>query len=178
MPSTRSSGTAAFLAACLIAAAPADSQWLNFPTPGLPRTTDGTPDLSAPAAIRDGHPDLTGVWTSECGIYGRDACFPRRGLFFDLARDLAPEEVTMTPWAAGIAAQRSSRDHVDDPLGYCLPPGFPRITFGGGPFKIQNHHGWDIRLGAGTATPSSSRPPACAMGDGSIREWVARTAMR
>jgi hypothetical protein len=141
MPSTRSSGTAAFLAACLIAAAPADSQWLNFPTPGLPRTTDGTPDLSAPAAIRDGHPDLTGVWTSECGIYGRDACFPRRGLFFDLARDLAPEEVTMTPWAAGIAAQRSSRDHVDDPLGYCLPPGFPRITFGGGPFKIVHAPG-------------------------------------
>jgi hypothetical protein len=62
-------------------------------------------------------------------------------LFFDLARDLAPEEVTMTPWAAGIAAQRSSRDHVDDPLGYCLPPGFPRITFGGGPFKILHAPG-------------------------------------
>jgi hypothetical protein len=57
-------------------------------------------------------------------------------LFFDLARDLPPDAVTMTPWAAGIAKQRASRDHVDDPLGYCQPPGFPRVAFSGGPFKI------------------------------------------
>ena len=25
---------------------------------------------------------------------------------------------------------------VDDPYGYCLPPGTPRINFGGGPFRI------------------------------------------
>jgi hypothetical protein len=25
---------------------------------------------------------------------------------------------------------------VDDPYGYCLPPGVPRIDYGGGPFKI------------------------------------------
>ena len=42
----------------------------------------------------------------------------------------------MTPWAAGIQRQRSERNHVDDPYGYCLPPGVPRINFGGGPFKI------------------------------------------
>lgn len=141
MSATRSLGTAACLAASMIAAAPAHSQWLNYPTPGLPRSADGKPDLAARPAIRDGHPDLSGIWTSECGIYGRDGCFPQRGLFFDLARSLPPEDVTMTPWAAGIAAQRSSRDHVDDPLGYCLPPGFPRITFGGGPFKIVHAPG-------------------------------------
>lgn len=115
---------------------PAHGQWLNYPTPGLPRTADGKPDLAAPAPTRDGHPDLTGVWVSECGIYGRDACFPKQGLFFDLARGLAPDDVVMTPWAAAIAKQRSSRDHVDDPVGYCLPPGVPRINFAGGPFKI------------------------------------------
>ena len=42
----------------------------------------------------------------------------------------------MTPWAAAIQAQREKRNHVDDPYGYCLPPGVPRINFGGGPFKI------------------------------------------
>src|SRR5687767_13686943 len=110
MPTARLLRTAAFLAASVIAETiPAYAQWLNYPTPGLPRTADGTPNLSAPAPTRDGHPDLSGVWTSECGIYGRDACFPRRGLFFDLARDLAPEDVVMTPWAAGIAKQRSDR---------------------------------------------------------------------
>ena len=42
----------------------------------------------------------------------------------------------MTPWAQGIQTQREARNHVDDPYGYCLPPGTPRINFGGGPFKI------------------------------------------
>ena len=42
----------------------------------------------------------------------------------------------MTPWASAIQAQREARDHVDDPYGYCLPPGVPRIDFGGGPFKV------------------------------------------
>jgi hypothetical protein len=27
----------------------ADAQWLNYPTPGTPRTRDGKPDLSAKA---------------------------------------------------------------------------------------------------------------------------------
>jgi hypothetical protein len=42
------------------------AQWLNFPTPGIPRTRDGKPDLAAPAPrAPDGHPDLTGVWMHE-----------------------------------------------------------------------------------------------------------------
>jgi len=42
----------------------------------------------------------------------------------------------MTPWAAAIQAHRESRDHVDDPYGYCMPPGVPRIDYGGGAFKV------------------------------------------
>ncbi len=42
------------------------AQWLNFPTPGTPRTRDGKPDLTAPAPrAPDGKPDLTGVWMHE-----------------------------------------------------------------------------------------------------------------
>src|SRR5690349_2031753 len=41
---------------------PADAQWLNRRTPNIPRTANGTPDLSAPAPRgADGHPDLSGV---------------------------------------------------------------------------------------------------------------------
>jgi hypothetical protein len=117
-------------------AVPAAGQWLNFRTPGIPRLPDGKPNLSAPAPrTAAGRPDLAGVWAAECAIYDGNPCFTR-SLFFDLARDLKPGEVEMTPWAAGVAAQREGREHVDDPYGFCLPPGVPRIDFGGGPFKV------------------------------------------
>jgi hypothetical protein len=120
----------------LLLGAASQAQWVNYPTPAIPRLPDGRPNLSAPAPRTvDGKPDLTGIWAAECSIYGRDGCFTR-GLFFDLAKDLKPADVEMTPWASAIQKQRESRDHVDDPYGYCLPPGVPRMYFAGGPFKI------------------------------------------
>jgi hypothetical protein len=42
------------------------AQWLNYPTPGTPRTRDGKPNLAAPAPrALDGKPDLSGVWMHE-----------------------------------------------------------------------------------------------------------------
>lgn len=125
-----------FAAIFLLPAGMAHGQWLNYPSPGIPRLPDGKPNLSA-AAPKDaaGKPDLSGIWAVECNIYGQDPCFTR-SIFFDLAKDLKPGEVQMTPWAAALAAQRQMRNHVDDPYGYCLPPGFPRIDYGGGAFKI------------------------------------------
>lgn len=114
----------------------ASAQWLNYKTPGIPRLPDGKANLAAPAPrMANGMPDLSGVWAAECAIYDGNPCFVR-SLFFNLARDLKPEEVQMTPWAAAVSAQRAGREHVDDPYGFCMPPGVPRIDFGGGPFRI------------------------------------------
>jgi hypothetical protein len=42
------------------------AQWVNYPTPGTPRTPDGKLNLAAPAPrAPDGKPDLTGVWMHE-----------------------------------------------------------------------------------------------------------------
>jgi hypothetical protein len=103
----------------------AAAQWLNYPTPGIPRLPDGSPDLSAPAPqTADGHPDLSGIWDVGHMRY-----------FHDLADGLEPGVVELTPWAAAIRKQRMDRNHVDDPYGYCLPLGVPRINVRS-PFKI------------------------------------------
>src|SRR5204863_7494789 len=47
-------------------------QWLNYPTPGTPRTRDGKPDLSAKAPrASGGKPDLSGVWRTEPEVPGK-----------------------------------------------------------------------------------------------------------
>jgi hypothetical protein len=107
------------MALMVLLATDANAQWLKYPTPGIPRLPDGQANLSAQVPrTAEGKPDLTGTWirTDIADL-------------FDLARNLTRGELLMTPWAAAIQAQRESRDHVDDPYGYCLPLGTPRINF-------------------------------------------------
>ena len=58
---------AAFVVCLLCASVSLDAaQWLNYKTPGVPRTRDGKPKLNAPAPRTiDGHSDLSGVWMHE-----------------------------------------------------------------------------------------------------------------
>jgi len=42
---------------------PLVAQWLHSPTPGVPRTPNGKPDLTALAPrTSNGKPDFSGVW--------------------------------------------------------------------------------------------------------------------
>jgi hypothetical protein len=48
--------------AVLMLSAPLPAQWMNLPTPGIPRTATGKPNLTAPAPhTADGKPDLSGL---------------------------------------------------------------------------------------------------------------------
>jgi hypothetical protein len=114
------------IAAVLMMTASPSAQWLGHPTPGLPRTPDGKPNLDAPAPkTADGKPDISGLWLTR-GIY-----------IGNIARDLK-EEPPMQPWAAALYKQRRDNLSKDDPTGRCVPGGVPRSTAVPYPFKILN----------------------------------------
>ena len=127
-------GTVYVWAVVGLIATSAEAQWLNHPTPGIPRLSDGRPDLNAPAPrLANGKPDLTGMWGDEC--MNGTPCFQEKNRFFDISRGLDPAAVVLTEWAAAVQRQRQSRDRIDDPYASCLPPGIPRMYFNN-PFKI------------------------------------------
>jgi hypothetical protein len=50
----------------VLLASGASAQWLDYPTPGIPRLPNGKANLAAPTPrSADGHPDLSGVWMHE-----------------------------------------------------------------------------------------------------------------
>ena len=102
-------------------------QWLGYPTPGIPRTKDGKPDLKAPAPrTSDGKVDLSGLYLSDDARH-----------FSDIASDFKPGEFPIQPWAAALAKQRQDTNRYEDPYSHCLPLGVPRInTPANRPFKI------------------------------------------
>jgi hypothetical protein len=103
----------------------ATAQWLNLPTPGIPRTADGKANLAAPAPrTADGKPDLSGLWMLNAGP----------GHIANIAA-----AVNAQPWADELYKQRLGNLGKDDPWTVqCLPAGPRAILKGGdGPARIM-----------------------------------------
>jgi len=105
------------------------AQWLHYPTPGIPRTPDGKPNLSAPAPkTPDGKPDLSGIWNIEDN--------PGQTQFLDLAPSVTGG-LPYRPGMAELAKARSAPPKTGEPITRCLPIGIvERHTWVGGLKKI------------------------------------------
>ena len=104
------------LPAAALCLAPINAQWLHYPTPGIPRTPDGKPDLSAPAPrTPDGKPDLSGLWRGDQSGEGET--------------EKAIEAIQPQPWADALSKKRKEELFKDDMSVLCLPFG-PRANVG------------------------------------------------
>jgi hypothetical protein len=113
---------ASVLALMALTTVSAEAQWLKSPTPGIPRTSDGKPDLSAPAPrTSDGKPDLSGVWQMRLPI----------AYIANIVADLKPSEIM--PWANKVFRERVSDYGKDDPWTIGCLPGGPRVIVGSRP---------------------------------------------
>jgi hypothetical protein len=103
------------------------AQWVDTPTPGVPRLADGKPDLNAAAPrASDGKPDLSGVWraSNASGKY-----------VLRLGADLP--EIPLRPEARELYNKRLAADGAGRPAERCLPHGLPLdMMFRGSPIRI------------------------------------------
>jgi hypothetical protein len=117
----------AFAGAAALASAPLAAQWLDYPTPGLPRTASGKPNLAAPVPrTPDGKPDLSGLWDAPGG---------KAPLMEDLAK-FVEGGLPLSPWGEQLLKARLANFDKDDPDGYCQPLGLVRMHAHPYPRKI------------------------------------------
>jgi hypothetical protein len=98
----------AFSSALSLSAA---GQWIGYPTPNIPRTADGKPNLNAPTPkAPDGHPDLSGIWQTTSGKW-----------LVNIAADGV--DVPWTPRAKALFDERQANNGKDRPSGKCISHG-------------------------------------------------------
>ena len=117
--------------AAALAITPANAQWLNYPTAGVPKTANGAPNLTAPAPrTADGKPDLSGLWTMMCPTAsGPVMCAPEIAVpqvFGDIGRGVKGG-LPYQPWAADLVKTRKADYGKDDPTSHCLPGGIAKL---------------------------------------------------
>jgi hypothetical protein len=121
----------------------APAQWMHSPTPGIPRTRDGKPNLLAAAPRLNGKPDLSGLWQVEPTPFAEMSRLFGNGLdtfsvpgddlhlfnkyTISVLADFKPDEAPLRPQAAEILKRRFAHPGTN-PTTHCQMAGLP---FGG-----------------------------------------------
>jgi len=75
----------------------------------------GWPPAGPVPRLADGRPDLSGPWAPNA-------------LRINNNTDSEVKDIPLQPWAADLLKQRRAGIGKDDPEGFCLPPGLPRMN--------------------------------------------------
>jgi hypothetical protein len=124
------------------------AQWPRFPTPGVPKTADGKPNLTGPAPrTADGKPDFSGNWIRGDGQLGPAgggalagpapsfSAGPPVTTFRDVGANVK-DGLPLQPWAADLVKARRAANSKDNPDAHCLPMGIMQFHNHGQPRKI------------------------------------------
>jgi hypothetical protein len=152
-----------FLGAAMLLASPSSglfAQWPAYPTPGVPKTADGKPDLTGPVPrTPDGKPDFSGMWRFVDSPDARPGLPPPAGArspgigvripgllqFFDIGSTLQ-DGLPFRPWAAELRSQRVAENNKDNPDAHCLPIGLMQLHTHPEPRKIVQTPGLIVIL--------------------------------
>ena len=134
-------------AACVMGSATARTQWLDYPTAGIPRLPDGKPNLAAaPPKTAEGRPDLSGIWEVVGDRVMETDGRVRSKYVYDIAADL-PGGAPFLPWAKALHDERQKALGVGAPSERCLPHGIPDAMLTRTlPFKILQMRGVTLIL--------------------------------
>jgi hypothetical protein len=119
------------------------AQWRAYPDRDLPRNTDGTVNLDAPAPkTPDGKPDFSGIWQNAWFVNGRVVPLPvsppnepPAATFADVFANFKGE-LPMQPWAAQLKAARKEQNSKENPDAHCLPMGLMQFHMHPQPRKV------------------------------------------
>src|SRR5262245_31563634 len=109
--------TTVLLALFASGAVPLNAQWPAQPSPKVPKTADGKPDLAAPTPrTADGKPDLSGLWENTWMVQFRRAVpqasptvgGPPLATFADIGLNV-PGGLPLRPWAADLFKARKEQ---------------------------------------------------------------------